>query len=153
MQVGEPPLQSRVPGNVIRVAAQVITQQPLIPGRRRAGLDNVKVVRPCVLRPAPVEQPARHPDIVEPVSQLEQVTVSHDNPIQVVGRCDQVDDRLSCQAGCSRTADVLDRAEQPWQRRRKFGYGLAGQLQPLRVVLSELERYASRLPVAALPAA
>jgi len=148
MHCSEVPLQSRVPGNVVRVTAQVITQQPLIPRREGAGLDNVQVVRPCMVRPATVEQPARHADVVELVAQLEQLTAAHDNPVQVVARRHQVDDRLSRQAGYGRAADVLDRAEQPWQRGRKFGYGLAGQLRPVRVVLSEFERHKGRVAAA-----
>jgi len=139
MQRGEPPLQSRVPGHGVRVAAQVIAQHALIPGCEGAGLDKVQMVCPGVISPAAVEQSPRHPGVVELVAQPAEVPVSRDNPIQAVGRCHQVDDRLRCQAGYSRAAHVLDCAEQTWQRGHKFGDGLAGPLGPGRVILGKFE--------------
>jgi len=39
MQRGEPSLECAVPGGVVRVAAQIVTQQHLIPGRQGTVLD------------------------------------------------------------------------------------------------------------------
>jgi hypothetical protein len=101
-----------------------------------------------VVGSATVEQPARHADVVKLIAQPEQVTVSRDNSIQVVAGCHQIDDRLSCQAGYSRAADVLDRAELPRQRSHQFGDSLPSQLRPVRVVLSEFDRHSGRVAAA-----
>lgn len=47
MQRGEPSLECAVPGGVVRVSAQIVTQQQLIPGRQGTGLDNMQMVRPA----------------------------------------------------------------------------------------------------------
>ena len=55
MQRGEPSLECAVPGGVVRVAAQIVTQQHPIPGRQGTGLDNMQMVRPGAGRAAAVQ--------------------------------------------------------------------------------------------------
>jgi hypothetical protein len=86
MQRGEPSVERAVPGGVVRVAAQVVTQQHLIPGRQGTGLDYVQMVRPGLGRAAAVQKPARHPGVVNPYPQQLQVTLSRADPVQITGR-------------------------------------------------------------------
>lgn len=103
MQRGEPSLECALPGGVVRVAAQIVTQQHLIPGRQGTGLDNMQMVRPGAGRAAAVQMPARHPGVVKPIPQQVQVTLSRADPVQITGRSHQIDDRLGSQSG----TDVL----------------------------------------------
>jgi len=110
MQRGEPSRECAVPGGVVRVASQLVTQQPLIPGREGAGLDNLQVVRPGADRAAAVQKPARDPGVGKPIPQQVQVTLSRADPIQITGRSHQIDDRLGSLSGGTH---VLERAQQP----------------------------------------
>src|SRR5215471_3669870 len=56
MQRGEPSLECAVPGGVVSVSAQVVTQQQLIPGRQGTGLDNMRMVRSGAGRAAAVQK-------------------------------------------------------------------------------------------------
>jgi len=94
------------------MTAQVVAEQALVAVRPAVGEYHVQVVpEPAVI--AAVEQPVRHPGVVAVVAQLGQRHVMGDDPVQVGGRCHQIDDRLGRQSGHRCAADVLDRGEQP----------------------------------------
>jgi hypothetical protein len=76
---GEPSFECAVPGEVVSVAAHVVTQQ-LIPGRESAGLDNMQTVRPGAVKAAAVQKPTRHRGVVKPIPQQVQVTLSGADP-------------------------------------------------------------------------